>query len=81
MMGVGFDPRCSLMVEVALDILRSDSELRLCEGLRLISATRSAVARMAPTALDDFDLRVVPQMRELLLERFGVCPNLGDLVH
>jgi hypothetical protein len=77
----GVDSRCVLMVDVALDTLRKDPDLRLCEGLRLIDATREAVARQAPAALADFDAHVVPEMREILLERFGVCPPLGDLVH
>jgi hypothetical protein len=77
---VAVDPRCALMVGVTLDTLRQDPDLRLCEGLRLIDATRTAVGRMAPAALQDFETRVIPQMREILLERFGVCPPLGDAV-
>ncbi len=74
------DPRCALVVDVTLDTLRSDPGLKLCEGLRLIEATRTAVARMAPAAVAAFDERVVPRMREVLLERFGVCPPItgGD---
>lgn len=68
------DSRCMLMVDVTLDTLRCDPDLRLCEGLRLIVATRDAVARMAPGALEAFESTVVPEMREILLERFGVCP-------
>jgi hypothetical protein len=71
------DPRCALMVGVTLDTLRQDPNLRLCEGLRLIDAARTAVGRMAPAALEEFETRVVPQMREILLDRFGVCPPLG----
>ena len=68
------DQRCMLMVDVTLDTLRSDPDLRLCEGLRLIEATRVAVARLAPSALAMFESSVVPEMRDILLERFGVCP-------
>lgn len=70
----GLDQRCMLMVDVTLDTLRSDPDLRLCEGLRLIDATRAAVARLAPNALAAFESHVVPEMRDILLERFGVCP-------
>ncbi len=67
-----FDARCELMLEVTCQTLRADPELRLCEGLRLIEATRAAVARLAPDALGAFDQRVLPQMRAILFERFGV---------
>jgi hypothetical protein len=67
-----FDARCALILDVTCQTLRSDRELRLCEGLRLIEATRSAVARLAPTAVDEFETRILPQMRAILLERFGV---------
>lgn len=75
----GLDERCVLMVDVTLDTLRSDPDLRLCEGLRLIEATRVAIARMAPNALDAFESNVVPEMRGILLERFGVCPPVCGL--
>ena len=68
----GFNPRCALMLDVTCQTLRSDAELRLCEGLRLIEATRTAVARLAPTAVEEFEIRVLPQLREILMERFGV---------
>ena len=68
----GFDGRCELMLGVTCDTLRSDPELRLCEGLRLIDATHRAVARMAPEALDLFERRVLPQLRSILMTRFGV---------
>jgi len=44
----------------------------LCEGLRLIEATRTAISRLAPTSLEAFESQVLPQMRTILLERFGV---------
>ncbi len=67
-------PRCQLMVEVTCDILQSDPELRLCEGLRLIDATRTAILRCAPETLTTFDSELAPHMRAILLERFGVRP-------
>ena len=67
-----FDARCELMLDVALQTLRSDPDLRLCEGLRLIEATRTAVSRLAPTSMDLFEREVLPQMRSTLMERFGL---------
>jgi len=72
MVGVGLDSRCELMLDVTCQTLRSDPELRLCEGLRLIDATRTAVARMSPHSLDAFERVILPQMRKILLERFGL---------
>lgn len=68
----GFDRRCRLMVDVALDTLRDDPDLKLCEGLRLIEATRVAIARFAPSAAEDFDQRVLPQLEQALMDRFGL---------
>jgi hypothetical protein len=68
-----FDARCLLMLDVTCQTLRSDPELRLCEGLRLIEATRTAVARLAPSSLEIFETRVLPQMRSILMSRFGVA--------
>jgi hypothetical protein len=67
-----FDARCVLMLDVTCQTLRSDPELRLCEGIRLIEATRVAVARLAPAAVEVFESRVLPQMREILMVRFGL---------
>jgi hypothetical protein len=61
-----------MMLDVTCQTLRSDPELRLCEGLRLIEATRSAIARLAPASLETFETRVLPQMRDILMDRFGV---------
>jgi hypothetical protein len=72
MSGEGFGPRCELMLDVTFQTLRSDPELKLCEGLRLIDATRVAISRLAPDSLHDFDRDVLPQMRAALMERFGV---------
>jgi hypothetical protein len=70
-----FDARCVLMLDVTCQTLRSDPELRLCEGIRLIEATRSAIARLAPASLDTFESRVMPQMRSILMTRFGVSEH------
>jgi hypothetical protein len=66
------------MFDVTCQTLRSDPELRLCEGLRLIDATRTAVSRLAPASLEVFDSQVLPHMRSILMERFGV-PELPNL--
>jgi len=68
----GFDSRCQLLLEVTCETLRRDPNLKLCEGLRLIEATRTAIARLSPASLDAFDARVMPLMRQTLMERFGV---------
>jgi hypothetical protein len=79
--GVRLSPRCQLMLDVTCHTLRSDPELRLCEGLRLIEATRTAISRLAPEVLDHFDGQILPQLRELLMERFGIdaasLPNVN----
>jgi hypothetical protein len=66
------DARCVLMLEVTCDTLRCDPKLKLCEGLRLIAAVRTAVSRLAPAALASFDDHHLPRMRGILMERFGV---------
>ena len=66
------DARCELMLDVTRKTLESDPELRLCEGLRLIEATRRAMARMAPASLEVFETDVLPRMRSILMERFGL---------
>jgi hypothetical protein len=72
--------RYEVMLDVTLQTLRSDPDLRLCEGLRLIEATRTAVARHAPERLDAFEARVVPELRQALFERFGMVDNpLSDI--
>jgi len=68
----GFDARCELMLDVTWQTLRSDPDLRLCEGLRLIEATRVAISRLAPASVDFFERQVLPQMRSALMDRFGV---------
>ena len=66
------DARCVLMLEVTCHTLRCDPELKLCEGLRLIAAARTAVSRIAPASLAVFDHHHLPRMRGILMERFGV---------
>jgi hypothetical protein len=66
------DKRYELMLDVTCRTLESDPDLRLCEGLRLIEATRKAVARLAPSSLDDFETELLPRMRSILMERFGL---------
>lgn len=73
-----FDARCVLMFDVTCQTLRSDPDLRLCEGLRLIDATRIAVSRLAPGCLEKFDSHVLPHMRSILMDRFGL-PELPNL--
>ena len=67
-----FDARCGLMLEVAFQTLSSDPKLRLCEGLRLIDATRTAVSRLAPGSTELFDCEILPRMRSALMDRFGL---------
>ena len=66
------DARSELMLDVTCRTLEEDPELRLCEGLRLIEATRTAISRMAPESLDLFESDVLPRMRSILMERFGL---------
>lgn len=68
----GFDARCELMLEVTWQTLRSDPDLKLCEGLRLIEATRNAVSRLAPDSAERFEREILPRMRSALMERFGL---------
>ena len=67
-----FDARCEFMLDVAWQTLRSDPDLKLCEGLRLIEATRTAISRLAPASMGVFESKVLPQMRSALMERFGL---------
>ena len=66
------DARSELMLDVTCRTLEGDPELKLCEGLRLIEATRIAFARMAPESLDLFESDVLPRMRSILMQRFGL---------
>ncbi len=71
------ESRYSVMLDVAMQTLAHDPDLRLCEGLRLIEATRTAVARHSPASLDIFESRALPRLREALMHRFGMvnCPD------
>lgn len=71
------ESRYDVMLDVAMKTLANDPELKLCEGLRLIEATRRSVARYSPASLDIFDSRILPRMRETLMRRFGMvtCPE------
>jgi hypothetical protein len=66
------DARSELMLDVTCRTLEEDPELKLCEGLRLIEATRTAISRMAPESLDLFESDMLPRMRSILMERFGL---------
>lgn len=69
---VSFDPRCQLLLDVTCETLRQDPNLRLCEGLRLIEATRTAISRLSPASLETFETQLMPLMRQMLMDRFGV---------
>ena len=64
--------RCELMLDVTRKTLEEDPDLRLCEGLRLIEATRKAVGRLAPNAVEAFENDELPGLRNILMERFGL---------
>jgi len=66
------DARSELMLDVTCRTLEEDPELKLCEGLRLIEATRTAISRMAPESLGLFERDMLPRMRSILMERFGL---------
>jgi hypothetical protein len=66
------DARSELMLDVTCRTLEEDPELKLCEGLRLIEAARTAISRMAPDSLDLFESDMLPRMRSILMERFGL---------
>jgi len=67
-----FDARCELMLDVTCRTLEEDPELLLCEGLRLIEATRKAVSRLSPESAEVFDSDILPRMRSILMTRFGL---------
>ena len=66
------DVRYELMLDVTRKTLEEDPDLRLCEGLRLIEATRKAVGRLAPEAIEAFENEELPSLRSILMERFGL---------
>ena len=67
------DSRCGLMLDVTSRTLEEDPDLKLCEGLRLIEATRRAIARLAPEVMASFEAAELPRLRGILMERFGVA--------
>lgn len=67
------DARCGLMLDVTSRTLEEDPDLKLCEGLRLIEATRRAFARLAPDVVLSFETTELPRLRGILMERFGVA--------
>ncbi len=66
------DARCELMLDVTRKTLEEDPDLKLCEGLRLIDATHKAVSRLAPEAVEAFENEELPDLRNILMERFGL---------
>ena len=66
------DAQCELMLDVTRRTLEEDPDLLLCEGLRLIEATRKAVGRLAPDAIQAFENEELPSLRSILMERFGL---------
>jgi len=66
------DARYELMLDVTRKTLEEDPDLRLCEGLRLIEATRKAVGRLVPEATEAFENKELPSLRSILMERFGL---------
>ena len=60
------------MLDVTRRTLEEDPDLRLCEGLRLIEATHKAVGRLAPDAVEAFEIHELPGLRTILMERFGL---------
>lgn len=67
------DARCGLMLDVTSRTLEEDPDLKLCEGLRLIEATRRAFARLAPDSVSSFEATELPRLRGILMERFGLA--------
>jgi hypothetical protein len=66
------DARCELMLDVTRKTLEEDPDLKLCEGLRLIEATHKAVSRLAPEAVEAFENEELPNLRDILMVRFGL---------
>jgi hypothetical protein len=64
--------RYELMLDVTRKTLEEDPDLLLCEGLRLIEATRQAVGRLVPEAIASFEDKELPNLRSILMRRFGL---------
>ena len=71
-LSIAHEAHCELMLDVTRRTLASDPELRLCEGLRLIEATRAAMMRLAPCSLDVLESEIMPGLKNILMERFGL---------
>lgn len=69
------DGRTRLMLSVVEDMLNGDSELRLCEGLRLLQSIETACARAGSEGLDVFVQHIRPRLHAQLLHGFGICPD------
>ncbi len=65
--------RCELMLDVTRRTLEEDSDLKLCEGLRLIEATRKAFERIDPGSVAALETEILPSLRQILMERFGLA--------
>lgn len=69
------ESRFRLIVDTAFEIIRHDPELRFCEGLRLIEATRRSIAQLDVAIADRFEQNCAGEMRRVLMERFGIDPD------
>jgi len=67
-----FRAQYGTVLEITLETLRHDPELRLCEGIRLIETTRRWVGRQLPEFQEAFDREVLPRLRSALNLRFGL---------
>ena len=61
-----------LMIWVTAQVLAEDATLTFCAGLRLIEAARSSVERMFPGEQQDFDATILPRLKNILHQRFGL---------
>ncbi len=65
--------RCELMLDVTRRTLKEDPDLKLCEGLRLIEATHKAFVRMDSASVAALEAEILPDLRRILMERFGLA--------
>ncbi len=65
--------RCELMLDVTRRTLKEDPDLKLCEGLRLIEATQKALLRIDPQSVTALARDILPTLRQILMERFGLA--------
>jgi hypothetical protein len=64
--------RIKLMVDVTAQVLAHDQALTLCEALRLIAATRTAVLRIDPAARPVVEAELIPHLEQIVLDRFQI---------